>query len=1037
MDNEDDLLLDDSQTARLRELLDAEDDNEEAVVFSDDDNQHTNKISEQMMDDATDDEDYIEDGEEADEDNDEEEGPDDNDASNGYTFGFSDEEDAELSESDIDEEFEFRNALREASNFKIKTKKHKGKEEEKQDKKKKKKQKGGLAALRRKIRRENTSPEVKVLLGKANESFVHNELTTASKLYLEVVRQDKNNFSAYKTLGEIARLQGDYNRCSNFWLLAAHIHGWDYEFWRELAELSVELGHQRQAMYCYTKAIRASHHKDYESIFARACLYREKNKFKRATDSLLKLRVILPHEPKIIRELAKVYVDENRANDAITMYNKILEENMTFRRLGLKGEKVTLKNIEFEWSELNILSELYSSKGAWLLGIKALRQISRWIQHREDQEFWDEHPEIDVEFDERRFDYPKFQNFTIIEKKKEYSLPVDIRVQLGLFRLNSKTDTEALKQFSFLLDQPIDDTTDLFLKVGTELESFGLYKEALEFLVPLSYIEDQNTPELVLAIAKCMRETHDFENAKEAYMTLLEHNPNDVEIKVALAEVCFYLNDMESTARLYKEAKEQRLKEKASARSNLLKHGRNNDEAEEEAESEVATEEETDDEIFNKSHQALIADLPQKKSKKKKIEVSAGELKSMEAKSETRIKKQYSRASRILETLEQRASPTMNTNSKAIASLWIELSSDLIEIFSMYKCFFSSERARRFNIGLRKRTAKLSVDHKLSRMRYLQNEIILSSEMDQPEQALTRSSFKGIDYEQWYDLFMKYSLMIAQYEKDVDSAMTILDIAKHINVFKEQELTTTLVGLSVGLLTKDRDLVQNQVRTLMNDYQFCPTILKVFLASYVPDACNSSHYADPSTQKYILRQVKAYDSLKEGKEVSGMAAITNKNVDLTKNHPLLNYIYASFLYFNKSYYSSLAYCLKLYHDFDKDPSLLFLLALSNLNRSTQRKTLNTNFQILQGLTFLFEYVELKDFDDPYQKMEALYNVGRAFHQLGLDNIAINFYEKVLSILVDEEAYDLKRETAYNLYIIYNIHQNFRLAEEIMNKYLVV
>ncbi len=1078
MAEEDDFVLSDEQAARLRELLDADNEdtisNEEAVIFSDDEESEPpnerrlrknrrfelNDVDAGAMDEDLNDEDY-EDSEDS--------GKDDREliyeSNNSVTgekeadqegFTFSDEEDEQLSESDIDEEFEFINALREASNFK--TKKRKGAD--------KPPKKGGLAALRRKIRREELPPEVKILLGKANEAFVRNDLEKASKFYLDVVKMDKMNFSAYKTLGEIARLQGDYNKCSNFWLLAAHIHQWDYEFWRELAELSVELGHQRQAVYCYTKAIKASHHKDYESIFARACIYREQRRFKRATDSLLKLRTVLPEEPKIVRELAKVYVDEDRVNDAITMYKKILEDNMSFRRLKQKRKgKSKLKSVAFGWSELNILSELYSNKGAWSLGIKMIRQVARWIEEREDQTFWDNKPNTDIEFDERRFDYPKFQNLGIDEKKKDYVLPIDIRVQLGLFRLNTKNTTESMKHFNFLLNQSIEDTTDLYLKVGMELESFGLYSEALELLIPISYIEEQNTPSLVLAIAKCLRETGDFENAKEAYMRLLEYNPEDVEIKVALAEVCFYLNDMDTTSRLYKEAKEQRTKERASARSNLLaedktrEHNRGHNEVEVEVEVEEEEEEEednyeNDDEIFSKSNQALIADLPQKKpNKKKKLTFSSAEIKNREAKSELRVTKQFKRITRLLDKLRNQESTEQtdydektgmvpgpgekNIHIKAIASLWIDLTSDLIEIFSMYRCFFSSERARRFNVGLRKRTEKLSIDHKLSRMRYLQNEIILSEEMDSAEEALKKNSFRGITYEQWYNLFMKYAIMIAQYEQDTESSMAILDIAKHVNVFKDYTLTTNLVGLSIGIQSSDNYLAQTQVRNLMNDFQFCPIVLKIFMASYLPDSFNMEHYADPSTQKYILRQVKAYDSLKEKKDITGMAAITNKNVDLSTNHPLLNYIYASLLYFNKSYYSALAYCVKLYKVFDKDPALLFLLALSNLNRSTQRKTLNTNFQILQGLTYLKEYAELKDMNDPYQKMEVLYNIGRAFHQLGLDNIAISFYENVLKIEVDDKNYDLKIETAYNLYMIYNIHQNFQLAEDIMDMYLVV
>lgn len=979
----DDGILNDNDAAKLRALIGG-DENEEALVFSEE---------EMDVDAGNDADDAVAEGEES--------------------FAFSDDDDARLSDADIDEAFEFHNALRDAANFKVKPNR-------------KKKKKGGLSQMQAMIRREATSPEVKALLSEANVAFVQQDLEKAQKLFLEVVKIDNTNFAAYKTLGEIALIQENLNNCSNFWMLAAHLHAWDYKFWREVAELSLSLHHQRQAMYCYTKAIRASKHKDYSSIFDRARLYRERHKFKRATDSLLKLREALPHDPAVVRELAKVYVDENRVNDAITMYNKILEDNVVCRRKSNEEDK--LNTIKFDFSELNILCELYSGKCAWSLGIKALKQTARWIQHRENQKFWNEYEDADIEFDDRRFANHKFEALSLDEKRKDYTLPIDLRVQLGLFRLNCKNqnkenEEEAKIHFSFLLEEPLEDMADLYKKVGMELESFGLYKEALNYLIPLSTLEDQYTTDLVLAIAKCQRETEDFEGARESYMLLLEYDPENIEVKINLAEVCFYLRDTDTTTRLYKEAKEQRAKEKASAR--LLT---DQTESEPDIEDELVEEDDFDTEP------ALIADLPTRPTKRKKVTLSEAEFKTLEEKSQTRTQKMYERAERLQNTLDQGSS----VENRAAASVWIELALNLIELFSMYRCFFSSERARKFNVDLRKRITKQGVDYQLSRMRYLGDEIILSSHYEQPEQALQTDSFKGIKYEQWYDLFMKYALMISKYDGDVESATSILGIARHINVFQKMELTTTLVGLSVGLIVSDHNMIQDQLRALMNDYQFSPTVLKTFLASYVPDSYNSEHYADASTQKYILRQVKAYDSLREGgKPISGMAAITNHNVDLEHSHPLLNYIYASFLYLNKSYYSSLLYCLKLYSDFNNDPSLLLLLALSNLNRSTQRKTLNTNFQILQGFTFLFEYTKLKDMSDPYQKMETLYNVGRAFHQLGLDNIAIDFYQIVLDIEVEDERYDLKKESAYNLYMIYNIHHNFEYAEEIMNKYLVV
>ncbi|GMG27094.1 unnamed protein product [Ambrosiozyma monospora] len=256
-------LIDEKTTQRLRELLDSDNEGEEAVLFSDDEgdeeeyprvsesesgvNEYEYDEEEDEADDSDEEgaEDYAEGSEDETGDNEEE------DASTSLArLGFDEDEDEDeyhqdASESEEDEDFMFRNALREATNFKVKNKKGA-------------KKKGGLAALRRRVRRNEPPPEVKLKLSEANEAFVRNDFQAALDLYQEVVKIDPNNFSAYKTLGEIYRVQGNYTKCSNFWLLAAHIHPWDFEFWRTLAELSVELGHQRQALYCYTKAVQKS-----------------------------------------------------------------------------------------------------------------------------------------------------------------------------------------------------------------------------------------------------------------------------------------------------------------------------------------------------------------------------------------------------------------------------------------------------------------------------------------------------------------------------------------------------------------------------------------------------------------------------------------------------------------------------------------------------------------------------------------------------------------------------------------------------------
>lgn len=1023
--------LDNFSKDQLRQLLDGDDYNEEALEFSSEGDNGSNdkedykgqKISSAAVDDDSDISDYEDST---------------NSRENRYKtladlgFNQNEEEDENISDNESDDEFLFKNALREARNFKVKPLKTKSAK------------KGGLAAMRRRIRRTELDPEVKLQLSKANEAFVNNDLDNALKLYSEVIKMDKNNFSAYKTLGEIYRMKNELNKCSNIWLLAAHLNPKDFDFWKTVAELSVELGHFKQAIYCYRRAISASGGKDLDAIFSRACLYREVGKFKRASSGLLKLRSLLPNDSRIVRELAKVYVEERRINDAISLYTKILDDNVKFRKLTDKGEMVSLDNIKFDWSELNILSELYSSKAAWPLGIKALRQISRWIQEREKQIFWDDNSNNDIEFDERRFDNPRFQKLKENDAGLDYSLPIDIRVQLGIFRLNNKNEDEALRHFAVLLEQPIEEAPDLFFKVGMELESFALFKEALEFLIPLSYYEEYNTSELVITIAKCLRETEDFENAKDTYIRLLEYDNENVELKVALAECYFYLNDIDAANSLYTEAKVRRSKERATAKDNLKSTGLIDEVLDEDDDDETPLKmgEEEDFHADARSTQAIIADVPVKKKKKRSIKYTEEEVQTMMIKSEIRVKKLYERCMTLLsqiDELHQKGShdEKEHISLKTMATIWIDTVSDLIEIFAMYKWFFSTEKAKRFNMKLRLRTAKLGIDQKLLRMKYLQNEIILSQQFigdEYPEE-----SFKGLKYEQWYQLFVRYALLIAEYEKDAETAIVIQDIIKQANVFRGRELEIQLVGLSIGVVCQDTSIIMGQTRNLMNDYQFSVDAFRLYLASMITNYDMAESFADSPSQKFMLRQVKAFDSLRdESKEsIPGKATVTRTNVDLSKDHFLVNYTYAAYLFTNKSYYSALIYLLKLYQTFPDNPDLLFLIALSNLHRSIQRKTLNTSFQILQGLTYLLEWIKTKDQNDPYHRMEAYYNVGRSFNLLGLDHLAIGFYEKVMQIEVDDPAYDLKMEAAHNLYSIYNMNKNYLQAEVIMNKYLVI
>lgn len=84
--------------------------------------------------------------------------------------------------------------------------------------------------------------------------------------------------------------------------------------------------------------------------------------------------------------------------------------------------------------------------------------------------------------------------------------------------------------------------------------------------------------------------------------------------------------------------------------------------------------------------------------------------------------------------------------------------------------------------------------------------------------------------------------------------------------------------------------------------------------------------------------------------------------------------------------------------------------------------------------------------------EALYNIARAYHHVGLVSLAASYYEKVLAAcekdypipkLLNENSEmenmkpgycDLRRESAYNLHLIYKNSGAFDLARQVLKNH---
>lgn len=238
----------------------------------------------------------------------------------------------------------------------------------------------------------------------------------------------------------------------------------------------------------------------------------------------------------------------------------------------------------------------------------------------------------------------------------------------------------------------------------------------------------------------------------------------------------------------------------------------------------------------------------------------------------------------------------------------------------------------------------------------------------------------------------------------------------------------------------------------MAAYQFQSEAYSLFTTAVTLSRNGLEVFHNNANQKYLLRQIKAMDEAITGIKRTGAAGYTGVDEDGNEYRPTdidvnLLMLYGHILASGKSYVSALNYYTRVYAVAPEHPMVLFSIALAYIHRSMQRQSENRHLQVLQGVTFLFEYFErrpaspdLSEVERQELQQEVEYNVARAFHHLGLSHLSIPYYERVLKIS-DEWGTkiqgDLKWEAAYNLQMIYITSGNPQLAQAITERYLVI
>lgn len=910
---------------------------------------------------------------------------------------FSDDEDGH---DDLNDGYTFRDNIKAAAGFKMRGKMR-------------------AAAAGFKRRAMNTSnpandPEVRDHLSRANEAFVNGDLSTAWHHYQEVIKLDPKSYIAYRTLGEICQMRKQMNRCCLYWLLAAECGEADDQFWGMVAELSAELGHITQAIHCYTKAIAKLDGKSGQFIMERSLLYQQIKQYGRALEGFQRLHRMYPTDSSVVKNLASVYVEQKRLNDAINLYVRILEAN--------RNPQPNVEYPKFNWSELNIVSELFMSQHSWKPAIKVIKIVARWKQNREDETWWDEQDD-DAEFDDnnrRKVLYARKPAQAELYMARDNTLPIDIRFKLGLFRLELDQKDEAIAHFMYLFKEKRDEVVDLFYDAGCALEAKGHYGDAIRFLMCLYSVEEHK--DLGFLLGKCLLEIEDYIRAKDTLLKALYLDPDNVDLKLSLIEAYYHTGDMGKAAKLMEEVSKTRVSQR---RENSDKTADTKD-AEEDEEGESAQED----------NLALIKNSVYYKSVRR-VQMTDEERMEVEANATNIVLNKFNRMNKLQDAIDK--------GHQVAASAWMKLASQLIEMFMEVRSLFPKNRKTTFKGIVHKRRKSMAFDDKLMRL-YNLYEGITQNDNSKLE-FLSQKEFRGLDYDQWLYIFVQYALLLRQFENNLEEATQIINVAQDVSVFvqdKSRLMMLRMIRLVLAISQENYAVaVPNYVRWLLVSSQFSPTIYDIFMCCFSSGIAAWASFSNYNHQKYFLRHVKAYDSLLTKTKISGAANITAEidSAAITREHPQLLYIYACLLGSNRSYSSPIVYLTRVYKQYYNDPTICLSLGLAHVHRSMQRNSSNRHIQVLQGLSYLMEYREARlQGATVYEKQEIEYNFGRLYQMIGLPSLAIRHYENVLGLheeLADDPDYDMLVEAAYNLSLIYTLSGNSEKTRQLYEKYLTI
>lgn len=258
--------------------------------------------------------------------------------------------------------------------------------------------------------------------------------------------------------------------------------------------------------------------------------------------------------------------------------------------------------------------------------------------------------------------------------------------------------------------------------------------------------------------------------------------------------------------------------------------------------------------------------------------------------------------------------------------------------------------------------------------------------------------------------FLKYVEVLFHVQKDYQELKRICFSAYTCSAFECYERSIDYYSAVACIISEDREFTYNHLKILACRYP------DNFQTWNLLSMAMSNIYQDLRHGRFCLRQ------LAKNPEMIPLAILNGHNALMSG-----------------SYRHALSEYMGVFRLKPNDPLVAFCIALTFLSLSCQRYVSSKYLCLFQMIAFLHTYLELRG-----TCQEAMYNIGRVFHQMNMLDKAVIFYKKALAMneckciepLQENpeefnEIFDVRREAAFNLALIYKNSQSHGLAYQVI------